>query len=226
MKKIISKIVLLIVTLFLVLPLTTPVRADGVNVTIHYRRHDGDYDGWNLWVWPEGQDGQEIEFNQEDEFGKIAEFRIEAPGHIGFIVKKVDGDNIWAEKDTNEDRYIESFKQDGSAEIWLMENDPDFSYEELDGTIADKFRDVQITDMRVIKLTTTTPFTQQEADLIEVNQSEIEKVVAGTSTTASIYLKENLDLTKEVRVTFDKYGSETARVGQVLHSKSFNDLYA
>ncbi len=226
MKKIIKRILLLVATLFLMIPLITPVVAEEVTVTIHYKRHDGDYEGWNLWVWPEGQEGQEIEFNHEDEFGKIAQFNIDGSNDIGFIVKKVDGDNIWAEKDTDEDRYIDTFKQDGSAEIWLMENDPDISYEELDGTIADKFKDVQITDMKVIKLTTTTPFTQDEANNIAVNQGEIEKVVQGTPTTASIYLKEDLDLTKEVIVHLEKYGSETARLGQVLHSKSFNDRYA
>ena len=47
-----------------------------IDVTIHYFRYDQQYQGWNLWVWPDGKDGHEIAFTGEDEFGKIAKLTV------------------------------------------------------------------------------------------------------------------------------------------------------
>lgn len=207
------------------MPFGSVIYAQEKEIIIHYKRHDNNYEGWNLWVWPDGQDGHEVEFTQEDEYGKIAIIRINAPGDVGFIVKRVEGDNIWADKDVSEDRFIDQFNENGPTELWLMEQDPDISYQELDGTISDKFKDLQITDMRVVKLVTTTDFTQEEADQIKASQGTIEKIVAGTDTTAAIYFKEDLNLKEELIIDFGRYGHQAARLGSVLHSKSFNDLY-
>ncbi len=50
-----------------------------VKVKLHYFRYDGNYEGWNLWTWPEGKDGKRVDFAAEDDFGKVAEFELENP---------------------------------------------------------------------------------------------------------------------------------------------------
>ncbi|WP_347073802.1 pullulanase-associated domain-containing protein, partial [Escherichia coli] len=45
---------------------------ENVKVTIHYARYDQNYEGWDLWVWPDGKDGQAVQFKGEDKFGKVA----------------------------------------------------------------------------------------------------------------------------------------------------------
>ena len=92
-------------------------------IVIHYHRSDQSYDPWNLWIWPQGQDGRAYRFTEEDGFGKVA--RVELSGKhasVGFIVRT---DN-WS-KDVAIDRYIEEIK-DGSAEVWLISGDPNIYY--------------------------------------------------------------------------------------------------
>lgn len=225
MKQIIKKIGLILMVLLMGLTLMTPIFAQSKTVTIHYKRMDNNYEGWNLWVWPEAGDGKEVEFTAEDDYGKIATIEVETDKSIGFIVKRVEGDNIWAEKDVDEDRFIDEFVED-KAEVWLMEGDSDISYTELDGTIQDKFKSAHVTDLKVIKFETTTPFTQADTNSIKVDHYEIDKIVAGTPTTAAIYLKDEIDITVPLSLEFGKFGKTNPSLIQVLHSTSFNDKYA
>lgn len=225
MKKIIQRSFTALIMLVLLITMISPIKAAN-QIIIHYKRIDGNYEGWNLWVWADGKDGKEVEFNSEDDYGKIATIDLETVGKTGFIVKKVDGDNIWSAKDVDSDRFIDQFNDQGVSEVWLMEGDPEVSYTKLDGTIQDKFKDVQITDMKIIKFSTSTPFTTQELDKISVDGYSIDKIVQGTNTSAFIYLNQDIDLRKEVNVTFDRYGTSVARLGSVLHSNSFNQKYA
>lgn len=225
MKKIIKNTLTVFIMLLLCITTITPIKAVG-EIIIHYKRIDGNYEGWNLWVWADGKDGKEVEFTSEDDYGKIAKIELEQVGKTGFIVKKVDGDNIWSAKDGDSDRFIDKFNDQGIAEVWLLEGDPDIFYTKLDGTIQDKFKDVQITGLQTIKITTSTPFTSEELKTITVAGYTLDKVVQGTNTQAVIYLKEEIDLREEVNVSFDRYGQSIARVGSVLHSNSFNQKYA
>lgn len=225
MKKIIKRTVSVFLMLLLITTTFSPIKAVG-EIIIHYKRIDGNYEGWNLWVWADGKDGKEVEFTQEDDYGKIARVEIEAVGKTGFIVKKVDGDNIWSAKDVDSDRFIDKFNDQGVAEVWLMEGDPEVSYTKLDGTIQDKFKDVHITGLQTIKFTTSTPFTTEELETIQVKGYTIEKVVQGTNTQAVIYLNQEIDLRQTVNVSFDRYGDSVARIGSVLHSNAFNQKFA
>lgn len=89
---------------------------------IHYHRSDQQYDPWNLWIWPQGREGQVYRFTGEDDFGKVA--RVELTGDyasVGIIVRT---DN-WR-KDVAIDRFIEI--KNGYAEIWLVTGDHTIYY--------------------------------------------------------------------------------------------------
>lgn len=90
------------------------VKAAGSKVIIHYNREDKTYDGWNLWIWPDGGDGKESKFIAEDDFGKVAVFTTSSDVEkIGFIIRL----NEWESKDIESDRYITL--TDGFAEVWI-----------------------------------------------------------------------------------------------------------
>ncbi len=93
--------------------------ATNVSITIHYHRTDNTYEGWNLWVWPAGADGQAYTFNDgTDDFGKTAKLTIDSTAtSFGFIVRL----NDWESKDIADDRFIDI--TDGKAEIWLKQGD-------------------------------------------------------------------------------------------------------
>lgn len=114
---------ILVAMVLLITPLTdfitTVKAATTVTLTIHYHRTDGNYDGWNLWVWPETKDGASYQFGETtDDFGKTAVITFDSDKTtFGFIVRL----NEWEAKDIDSDRFIET--TGGKAEIWLKSGD-------------------------------------------------------------------------------------------------------
>ncbi|MFU0548573.1 type I pullulanase [Gardnerella leopoldii] len=105
-----------------------------LNVTVHYRRTNKDYAGWNLWTWYGKQEGVKRDFMAHDDFGKIAEYTFNDDSGVKdpkFIVRYSMQGNDWVAKDPGEgDRAIPAkaitVSQDGktgNAEIWLMQGD-------------------------------------------------------------------------------------------------------
>jgi pullulanase len=96
------------------------VVADGTRLVVHYHRPGGDYDGWNLWVWPEGGEGKAYPFDGVDAFGRFATVPFAAaPKRVGFIVRR----GAWEEKDVDQDRFID-LAAGGTTSIWLLSGDP------------------------------------------------------------------------------------------------------
>ncbi|WP_182831685.1 pullulanase-associated domain-containing protein, partial [Gardnerella vaginalis] len=105
-----------------------------LNVTVHYRRTNKDYAGWNLWTWYGSEKGVKQDFTAHDDFGKIAEYTFHNDSGIKdskFIVRYSMQGNDWVSKDPGEgDRPIPAkaitLSEDGNtgnAEIWLMQGD-------------------------------------------------------------------------------------------------------
>ncbi|ODN30400.1 type I pullulanase [Fervidobacterium thailandense] len=86
---------------------------------IHYHRWDGNYEGWNLWIWwvePISKEGAAYQFTERDDFGVVA--RVKFPvtlTKVGIIVRLGE----WREKDVAMDRFITI--KDGKAEVWLLQ---------------------------------------------------------------------------------------------------------
>jgi len=87
-------------------------------VTITYIRPDRDYDGWNLWVWPENGVGGRIDFAEVTDRGATVTIPWENVSvRLGFIVRKGE----WAEKDIDHDRMIDPSTQ---SDVYLLSGDP------------------------------------------------------------------------------------------------------
>lgn len=122
---------MLLLILFLLSPIFSlgdvmDTRADNdVKLTVHYQRKNQDYEGWNLWLWPKGGQGEQVDFTGEDDFGKTLEVtKSSDSGSFGFIVRK----GNWDEKDVDKDRFIEV--SGNEAEIWLVEGEETIYTEE------------------------------------------------------------------------------------------------
>ena len=74
----------------------------GIVIKLHYNRPDGNYTDWTVWMWPDGQGGEDIPFAEEN--GEmVATYNVPAGSvKIGFIVRTPD----W-NKDVGEDQFIE-----------------------------------------------------------------------------------------------------------------------
>ena len=127
LQKLVAPVLVLATAVFgLAVATAAPASAADRQVTIHYHRADGNYSGWNLWMWVAGGTGDlgtdnPSEFNGEDDFGKKFTFNVSADGinKIGFIVRT----NSWAKDPTDSpDRFIE-LPAEGTTDIWLMSGD-------------------------------------------------------------------------------------------------------
>ena len=86
----------------------------GRGVVVHYWRPDGDYAGWNLWVWNEGGQGRSVPFVAVKD-DAVARFDADdGVKRLGFIVRK----GNWERKDIDQDRFID-LKPRGRTEVWL-----------------------------------------------------------------------------------------------------------
>lgn len=90
-------------------------------VRFHYLRPDENYEGWNIWVWEQGHEGQQIDFTGTGEHGATGVVPIHDPeARLGFIVRQGD----WIAKDIDGDRFIvpaimnEVFLVSGNPEIF------------------------------------------------------------------------------------------------------------
>lgn len=105
--------------------------AEDTTLIVHYQRNDNEYTGWNLWMWNDGENGREIQFSDEDAFGKVAIYQ---PGKevakIGFIVRL----NEWEKKDVDGDRFVEA--GGGVTEIWVYEGKEEFLTSAPDGAAS------------------------------------------------------------------------------------------
>lgn len=97
-------------------------QAAGTTLIIHYGgRSDNSYEGWNLWIWEEGREGQRVDFTDEDDFGKVAVYQTNRkPGSIGFILCL----NEWEDKDMGDDRFVTMDKE--TVEIWVTSGEAGF----------------------------------------------------------------------------------------------------
>lgn len=97
--------------------------ADSCTVIFHYQRADGNYDGWDIWAWPDGSDGSAVKFTDEDSFGKVGVLKAKVgASKVGFIVRE--GGDDWTDKDYADDRFVEV--KDGVAEIWITSGEESF----------------------------------------------------------------------------------------------------
>lgn len=96
-------------------PLVAAAEDDGVTIRLHYHREDGNYDGWDVWMWPDGGEGGAYPLEETD--GEMVATFVAKAGvsKVGFIVRTED----WT-KDINEDQFIDiSEMVQGSVDIYV-----------------------------------------------------------------------------------------------------------
>lgn len=122
-------------------------QAAGTTLIVHYGgRSDNNYEGWNLWIWEEGRDGQQVSFTEADSFGQIAVYQTNRrPSSIGFIVRL----NDWEDKDVGEDRFVAIDKD--IVEIWITSGETEIATEAPEGAESFDFAALEQARLDVYK---------------------------------------------------------------------------
>ena len=236
-------------------PTPTPTPSKGEDSTngggfaIHYIRPDGQYDGWNLWLWVKDGQGAAYNFNvAEDETGVTfkttwADFGISdySKLELGFIVRKGE----WEKKDVEEDRFIQFAKltpnSEGVYNIYLVSGDAEFysSPVEVNDVITYfAFEYVPVVNKLRIKFETNNEYSEF---IIKSGNTKIVDNTATKETDANVYdrtatsfaysLKSmpNLDDEVTVEIKFKETGEtlkKSADVSAIYASPAFEKQYA
>ncbi len=131
-----------------------PKSDETTTIIIHYYRYDENYEPWDLWVWPYGQEGKGYAFTEEDDYGVKATITLEGRHEkVGFIVRK--GGDAWEAKDVAKDRFIEV--KDGLAEIWVLEGQEAFATDPTQISTAPRVKAAYLDSRRTVRVELTHP---------------------------------------------------------------------
>ncbi|NLJ80673.1 MAG: type I pullulanase [Firmicutes bacterium] len=216
------------------------VRAFGqLELTIHYYRYDGDYQGWNVWAWSGNDQGRALQFIAEDDYGYVARAsfgQTTDAGEIGFILRRSEVGNEWAAKDGG-DRLIPLYRASdrGRLEVWLMQDDPRIYYLPEDVDKQPRLLRAKINSLRRIKVDAYLPIISEEekwgfrlfkngreVEIAEVkpkgpNWKHPREVLISTAS--------DLDLKAEYVIKHPTHGRIKAGCGQIFASPAFEKLF-
>lgn len=209
---------------------------DSTQVRVHYRRYDSNYDGWNLWLWPEGGEGSAYQFTGEDEFGKVA--KVEVPGTngvtgIGIIVRM----NEWEAKDIDEDRYMQISKigEDGILDLYILQGDSNLYYDQESIDLSPQFLSASLTQLDKVDIEVSVPFTlvdskdsfsivSDDGTIIPVKHvtcSVLEEYVSS----ATVITEVPLELGKNYKIAKEGYEDISISFAILYGSKEFEEAY-
>lgn len=176
-----------------------------LELIVHYRRFDNNYDNWNLWVWPKTKEGKSYTFTKQDDFGKVAQIPLESLENIteiGIIVRKGE----WEQKDTDQDRFIPVSKvgADGKLHVYIVQGTETLYYNLKDIDLSPRFMKAGLIDEKAVKLTTSMPI--KKADLRA--SFSIKSTTGHTLTPAGV--SASGDIASEFVITF----KEAVKIGQ------------
>jgi pullulanase len=218
-----------------------------VNLTVHYNRTNGDYEGWNLWLWQNkdsGADGagNSVKFAEPDDaFGKVAKYSLKgmtAYDSVGIIVRL----NEWAKKDTagswpNEgDRFIVDFDATGNAEIWLKQGDINIykTAPAISGS-SPEILGASFVSQNQVSVTLNSKFTlantATEGFSLKNSKGAVEiksvTLPAGATSSAKVILTlgANVDLTEKYEVSQLTFGKGRVSTNSIFDTSWFSDQF-
>lgn len=210
-------------------------KGETLEVIIHYHRFDGNYEGWNIWLWAKGKDGQAYAFLAEDDYGKKAEITLDQMSgveEIGIIIRKGE----WEAKDVDKDRFVslEHVNSDGKLEIFLVQGAEPIYFSESEMDLSPKFLKASFIDETTIKLLTSKPITKTEirnAFSVASAQNILKPtaVSAGSGEFAQefvVILDGGASITETYFTAFSDYAPIQIEMSGLYDSAAFKNAYA
>ncbi|MGV8982981.1 type I pullulanase [Clostridium sp.] len=241
-------IILIITQLFLLAPnVQTFAQSGKTKIIIHYAKTPSNNLKWNIWLWPNKEDGRKFEFTGNDAFGQVCEAEFDGElTKVGFIVRP---DEL--NKDTADDRYIEKFNK-GVGEVWLKEGDSRVYYSAAQAAgkkatpvsvvpaivlgKSAKFTTAKLDEMTSISIETNLAFpfeakgdegitVKEDGKILSVKKVTSDEVKDGTTTIAKIELSENVNLGQKLTISKLGFAEKEVVLGDVMKSASFDKMF-
>ena len=177
---------------------------EALTLRLHYHREDGDYDGWDAWLWEEGKDGGAYDFEEED--GEMVATKELTPGttSVGFIIRTKD----WA-KDVDDDQFIDiSEMVSGVVDIYVESGVEGYTKEYgEDAVVGTKVKKARYDGEGSVEVTMTGEIEGDTDSAFSVKGLEgtvaIDSIEAGKDNTYQVKLAEPLEDAKSYTITFE-----------------------
>lgn len=177
---------------------------EALTLRLHYHREDGDYDGWDAWLWEEGKDGGAYDFEEED--GEMVATKELTPGttSVGFIIRTKD----WA-KDVDDDQFIDiSEMVSGVVDIYVESGVEGYTKEYgEDAVVGTKVKKARYDGEGSVEVTMTGEIEGDTDSAFSVKGLEgtvaIDSVEAGKDNTYQVKLAEPLEDAKSYTIIFE-----------------------
>ncbi|MFU8793704.1 MAG: type I pullulanase, partial [Acholeplasmataceae bacterium] len=209
--------------------------AEAETLVLHYYRFDGDYTGWNVWLWPNepvSGGGSAYDFTGEDAFGKVltvslADTNLEGSTRIGFIIRL----GNWDAKDTDIDRFIDldNPNENGEVHVYIVQNNQTVFYDLAEADISHKILSAAFANENTVQFSLTRTISASDITLYANDVLVPISNVSFSGNNGTLTIAESADLTKRYRLEVDFGDPEvaTASVGfdGFYNSDAFNTAY-
>ncbi|WEK54717.1 MAG: type I pullulanase [Candidatus Cohnella colombiensis] len=213
---------------------------DEIKVKLHYHRVDNQYEGWKLWLWPDGKKGASYAFTGKDEFGVYAEVTVKNTGDVkrlGFKIGKGTSESNLTAKEFDE-RFIKKFTDEGTAEVWIAQNQETVNYKQEYVDLAPAILSATLEDLKTVLIETSVPFqianNKDEGFTVAQGNNSIpiasvtllNKDEYGLATKVQLVTAQDLDFQHTYQIAKDNYKSVDVTYGQAMFNKPvFDQLY-
>ena len=209
-----------------------------MQVYLHYRRYDENYDDWNVWGWLEGSEGTGYPFTEVDDYGVISKINlkdIDDATNLGIILRKGD----WEAKDGDSDRFIDLSTAITETDkkvlhVYLLEGDETIYTDVNDVDLTPQLSLASFTEMNKIMVSASIPFKStddkdKEFNVVNSkgNSLEISEVIFNDSNTkAAILLDEEISFQESYTISNADYkDSLTITFDGLFDSDAFHEEY-
>lgn len=243
MKKLLPLILSLMLLLNSIIFLNAPVNADtgkGEKVRVIYYRFDQNYDSWNLWIWPKGQEGSAYYFTAEEELSflpgkKVVTAEIDVSSfdtdEAGIIVRKGE----WEQKDVEKDRFFSMTKvnENNTVTLYLIQGIEKISYSENEAKpyFKPKIELAEFTQEDIVRVTLQAPaeaLGDNEGFKLYAGNREIKirEVIRGADGKGFVIkLNEGIDLAMTYVLSKDEFGEATVSKANLFNTENFNSQF-
>ena len=210
------------------------IKKGEIQLVVHYRRFDNNYEGWNLWIWPKTKEGKSYTFNKTDDFGQVAEIPftgLEGIEELGFIVRKGE----WEAKDMDLDRFISVSKTgaDGKLHVYIVQGTETVYYDPKAIDLSPRFIKATLIDDKAVKIATSMPIKKSDirSKFSIVGTTGHKLTPAGVSapgdiaTDFVITFKEAVHIGETYQTSFEKYKPLMLDVSGLYDTKAFEQAY-
>ena len=217
---------------------------DELEVTFHYYRHDGDYSGWNLWIWGDGEPGRTLQFVGSDTFGHVARTVLKQQtdsANLGLVLRKSVVGQSWATKDGG-DRLIPLYWTcpDGTLAVWLMQDDPQLYWRAEDVDRNPRLVKATLEDVQTLRVETYLPvqgnlgstwgfdlICQGKAGAEQVSLDEVRPICASGQSPRAFILRTEapVDLRRQYKLEHPTHGAIPVAFGGVFSNAAFQQEF-